>query len=196
MSSGRAARYGAVVSGALLLTAACASGPGARQTFRGGLASLEDARSGEAREEFRKVREACGTSPLGQQAALVEAAVALGAPADERDPQRAAELTAAFLQQPRPPAWGVPLAESLYRLAWELGAEEPSPGTTASVFGESADEVRSWPSWDCGPVWEAADDSVLVPDPRGRRLSERVAELEKEVERLRDLLEPPGGGGR
>lgn len=192
------------VGGALLglTVAACASGGGAETAFRDGLAALEGARAEEAFGQLERVREVCGTSPLGQQAVLVEAAAALGGKVGKRDPQRAADLAVAFLRQPAPAAWGVPVAESLYLMARELGAREPSDDATAAVFAAAAGEPGRPPA-DCGARWEAADRSVTpVPSLEGtgvaaelEELRGRMSELEEEVERLRALLKMPEDDG-
>lgn len=194
--------------GAILLLAACAPGSQAATSFRGGLAALEESRPEDAYADLERVRRVCGPAPLGQQAVLVEAAAALSGRAGRRDPQRAAVLTAAFLRQPRPPAWGVPVAESIFLMSRELGARIPAPEATESVFAsedgagaESGEPGR--PEADCGPRWELADGAR--PDVPGldgtgmvaelERLRVRVDELEQELERLRGLLRAPDGGG-
>lgn len=182
-----------------LLAAGCATGGGAGSDFREGLTALDGDRPEEALGRLERVREVCGTSPLAQQAVLVEAAAALGGRVGERDPQRAAVLTAAFLRQATPPAWGVPIAESLYLMSQEMGAEAPSEEATTPVF----DEEASVPATGCGPRWDDAEQAANpVPSLEGtgvadelRRLQSRMAELEEEVERLRALLKVPQDGG-
>lgn len=184
-----------------LVLAACASGSGGETAFRDGLVALEEARAEEAFERLERTRRICGTSPLGQQAVLVEAAAALGGRAGPRDARRAAELSAAFLRQPSPPAWGVPIAESLYLMAREMGAARPSEEATAAVFADAAEEGGA--RADCRPRWEAASRvDTPVPSLEGagvavelQRLRDRLGELEEEVERLRALLKIPEDGG-
>ena len=185
-----------------LLLVACASGNGAGTAFRDGLSALDGARTEEAFSQLERVRRVCGTSPLGQQAALVEAAAALGARDDDRDPQRAAVLAAAFLRQRRPPAWGVPIAESLYLMAQELGATVPSEEATAAVFAGRSDDPERPPA-DCGARWDPARTAAAVPSLEGtgitaelERLRGRMAELEEEVKRLRALLKVPEESGQ
>lgn len=192
---------GAGGAGLALLVAACASGGGASAAFRDGLAALEVSRTEAAFGQLERVRRDCGTAPLGQQATLVEAAAALRGGVDERDPERAALLTAAFLRQPRPPAWGVPIAESIYLMSRELGASPPSEEATAGVFAEGGgDDGR--PAVECGARWDAARSATAVPRLEGpgvaaelRQLRTRMGELEEEVERLRALLKVPEDGG-
>lgn len=188
----------------LLLMAACIPGRQAKTSFSGGLAALEEARAEDAFAELEQVRRYCGTSPLAQQAVLVEAAAALGGRAGSRDPQRAAVLSAAFLRQPRPPAWGVPVAESLYLLSQELGARTPSREATSPVFGsEDGEEESGRPMVDCRARWDpASEPRSEVPSLDGegmatelQQLRIRLDELEKEVERLRELLRTPDSGG-
>lgn len=186
----------------LLLLAACVSSSGGKAAFRDGLAALEDARAEEAFGQLERARRICGTSPLGQQAVLVEAAAALGGRVGPRDARRAAELSAAFLRQPSPPAWGVPIAESLYLMAREMGAGQPSEEATAAVFADAAGEATG-PRAGCGPRWEAASGrGTPVPSLEGtgvaaelERLRDRLGELEEEVERLRALLKMPEDDG-
>lgn len=187
----------------LLVLLGCASSrgaetPGPEEAFREGLAALDSARADRARGSLEEVRDACGTSPLAQQAVLVEAAAALRGQPNERDPTRAAELAAAFLRQPRPPAWGVPVAESLYLMALELGAPAPGPDATAAVFasaGQAPDEIAEG----CAARWDAAvRDGMEVPTLAGTSMAARMERLEGqiqrlrlEIERLRGLLEAP-----
>lgn len=188
-------------AGLALVLVGCAAGGGAETTFRDGLTAVADARAGEAYRHLGEVRSLCGAAPLGQQAVLVEAAAALGGRVGEREPGRAAVLAAAFLRQPRPAAWGVPIAESLYLMARELGADVPSEEAVSSVFGEGAD-VGARPAADCGARWDPTREAVAVPSLQGsgvtaelRRLQSRLVELEEEVERLRALLKVPEDGG-
>jgi hypothetical protein len=177
------------------------SGSGGETAFRDGLVALEEDRAEEAFGQLERTRRICGTSPLGQQAVLVEAAAALGGRVGPRDARRAAELSAAFLRQPSPPAWGVPIAESLYLMAREMGAARPSEEATAAVFEDAAGEVGS--RADCEPRWEAASRAgTPVPSLEGtgvatelQRLRDRLGELEEEVERLRALLKMPEDDG-
>lgn len=182
-------------AGAVVLLAACMPGPRAQTSFRGGLEALEASRMEEAYAALEEVRRSCGTSPLGQQAVLVEAAAALAGGVRERDPRRAALLTAAFLRQPRPPAWGVPLAESLYLMSRELGAPAPAPEATSSVFGSGGrEEDGERPSPDCGARWEPGDrarSAEALPRLHGEAMVARVDRLRTrlaEMEALRDSL--------
>ncbi len=185
----------------VLVLVACASASGGETAFRDGLVALEEARAEEAFGQLERTRRICGTSPLGQQAVLVEAAAALGGRVGPRDARRAAELSAAFLRQPSPPAWGVPIAESLYLMAREMGAGQPSEEATGAVFADAAGEGGS--RADCGPRWEAASPGgTPVPSLEGtgvaaelERLRSRLGELEEEVERLRALLKMPEDDG-
>lgn len=183
-----------------LVLAACASGGGAGEAFRDGLTALEGTRTEVALRQLERVRRECGTAPLGQQAVLVEAAAALRGGAGARDPQRAAILTAAYLRQPSPPAWGVPIAESLQLMAQELGASPPSREATADILGGDEDAGRARTG--CGARWDPARTVTMVPRLEGtgvtaelRQLRTRMAELEEEVERLRALLKVPEDGG-
>lgn len=187
----------------LLVLLGCASSrgvetPGPEAAFREGLAALDSARADRARATLEEVRDACGSSPLAQQSVLVEAAAALRGQADERNPARAAELAAAFLRQPRPPAWGVPVAESLYLMALELGAPPPGREATDAVFPparELSEEAREA----CAARWDAAvRDGMDVPTlaaesmaSRMQQLEGRIQRLRMEIERLRGLLEAP-----
>lgn len=195
-------RAGAASLGLVLAACVSASGGGGDGAFRDGLAALEDARDEEAFRQLEQARRICGAAPLGQQAVLVEAAAALGGRVGPRDAQRAAELSAAFLRQPTPPAWGVPIAESLYLMAREMGAGQPSEEATAAVFADAAGETTPTRA-DCGPRWEAASGrGTPVPSLEGTgvaaelgRLRDRLGELEEEVERLRALLKMPEDDG-
>lgn len=202
MRNPRGRLSGAGVACLVLLLTACASGSGAGAAFRDGLSALEGARTREAFSQLERVRRVCGTSPLGQQAVLVEAAAVLGARDGNRDPRRAAVLTAAFLRQRRPPAWGVPIAESLYLMAQELGAPAPSEEATAAVFADRTGE-RGPPPADCGARWDPTRAAAGVPSLEGTGITAelellrgRMAELEEEVKRLRALLKVPEEGGR
>lgn len=193
-------RRGAGAACLALVLAACASGGGPGEAFREGLTALEGTRTEEGMRQLERVRRDCGTAPLGQQAVLVEAAAALRGGDGERDPQRAAVLTAAFLRQPSPPAWGVPIAESLQLMAQELGASPPSREATRDILG--GDEGAGGAMGGCGARWEPARTVTMVPRLDGtgvtaelRQLRARMTELEEEVERLRALLKVPEDGG-
>lgn len=190
-------------AGLVLVLLGCASSHGAETggphaTFREGLAALDSARSERAYGQMEDVRRACGTAPLAQQSVLVEAAAALRDRSGERDPAHAAELAAAFLRQARPPAWGVPVAESLYLMALELGAPVPSRAATDEVLRPDTEAPAEVPE-SCTARWDALDRQALdVPRlaeesmaNRMDRLEQRIRRLRMEIERLRGLLEAP-----
>lgn len=91
----------------------------------------------------------CGDSPVGRRALLVGAAAELDARSPERDLDLAAELASVYLESVGEREWGVPLAESLYLAALELGAAPPDSvgrGETAPPPGpgdEAADSLAS-----------------------------------------------------
>lgn len=199
-----------LLAGGLMLLAvtACASSGGEPEqtAFRGGVVALQDARYQQAWERLERVRRACGTSPLAQQAVLLEAAGALAGGPGDRDPDRAARFAAAYLQQPRPPEWGVPVAEAVFLMAREMGAAVPTPEETAGVFVSGPDEEQAGqgePAVWCEADWatrrgERAAEPRALPELEGpsvardrERLVHRIRALEDEVERLRELLELP-----
>ena len=88
-----------------------------------------------ASEQLRELASRCETGPWGREAVLMLGSLELSPENPERSPHRAAALLGRYLQAPGAPVESVVLAEALYLLALEVGADPlddplaPSPAT-------------------------------------------------------------------
>lgn len=131
-----------------------------------GLAALDDGDYAGAAEQFAPVAAICPTDELGSRALLLLAASELdGRNADGR-PDAAAELAAFHLARSEREDWSGALAEELYMIALDLGADPIEP-----------EEVP-----DAGVIWTrylettAAGAAVLGDEPEADTLAGAVAE--------------------
>ncbi|HET6340945.1 MAG TPA: hypothetical protein VFG78_02045 [Gemmatimonadota bacterium] len=204
-----------VVAGLLALGAACASSDAYREAGAGGLdAGALALRRGEfdqAREALANVRRTCGESRLGRQALLLIAALEADPRNPAGDPDRAAALAGHWLTHPETFPWTRPVAETIYLHAVRAG------GTPYSASGKPPGEVQdllamSRPADGADEACDATDWEVLgagaPPELSGRprsggspdeadglrqdnaRLREQVAQLEAELQRIRETLRP------
>lgn len=148
---------------------------------------------------LEEVRDRCGASPAGGRATLLLAAVHLDPRHADGDPQAAAEAAAEYLRAGVGPAWTGPVARALYLQALEQGAGPPDPAGLAADPGPPAPGGRSVPEGcrDAG-VPRALASAGALPQLPGTAMTERlqalrarVAELEKELERIRGVLDEP-----
>lgn len=209
---GRAVRRGSAAA-AVLLLAACAghgaaagrpgeapgpAGPRAApsELLTDAVTALDSADHETAVERLERVRHRCGPSPAGARAALLLAAVRLDPRNPAASPQDAAELAAAYLRHGVGPAWSAPLARVLYLEALEKGAEPPDPlGLEAPRPRRRRIQEEGCRS--TGPAGALSPSRTLPTLPgspladRLRRLKQRIATLEKELARIREILDEP-----
>lgn len=190
-----------------MLAAACASSGGS-SGYRGaplldeGAAALHRADFDTARERLDGIRQECGHALAGRHALLLLGTLALDPRNAERDPDRAALLAARYLRRPETFPWTRPLAESLYLLALEMGADEPSaeslaePDISAPAHVQpSCDEVdRQTVQAAAGELPDLVRPSVpsRLRDLERQRaaLRREVAQLESELDRVRATVRP------
>jgi chemotaxis protein histidine kinase CheA len=114
---------------ALTVAAGCASLPGIERLdpedqLTQALAALERQDFTSAYNQFTQVYERHWNEPVGQRALLAMAAVEMDPRNRERRLYVGADLAARSLQLPDAPAWSIPVSQTLYLLAAELGAAE------------------------------------------------------------------------
>lgn len=205
----------AAILAGLLLASACASSSAQRDTTAGGLdagaLALRRGEFGGAREALVGVRRTCGETRLGRQAVLMIAALEVDPRNPAADPDRAAALAGHWLTRPETFPWTRPIAEAIYLQALRAGG---SPYTESGKVPADVREllVMDRPADGAGETCDASDWQVLGAGPppelsgripsRGTRpvardphddpglLRERVAELEAELERIRETLRP------
>ena len=185
------------------LLAACASapppestawgdfGPPPPNTFAEAMTALEAGNHNEGRAKLAQVLEVCGTTALGEQAAVALIVDAL----DPRHPDLdlAASLSRAYLSQPYRTALGEQVATSAYLVSLDVGGEIDE---SLSIL-PSADPAE-FPT-ECGGGYLSPTDrgEMSIPAPPSQSLANRlsdleqtVAELQTELERVRETLRP------
>lgn len=190
----------------LLILSACASsggggGPGAG--LDAGALALRRAEFEAARERLVSVRRLCGEARLGRQALLLLSALELDPRNPGGDPGLAAAYAARYLARPETFPWTRPVAEQLYLQALRLGGEPAAESATPMeevVSREGAPEVCERSDWEVGaggdlPVLGRGARSSRPgggspPGDESRRLRNRIAELEAELDRIRATLRP------
>lgn len=200
----------------LALGACSARGGGATATpgdrLSDALASTDSLDFEAAVRTLTALRERCRATPVGRRATLLLAAAHLDPRNPAARPGRAADLAGAYLREGGGPAWTRPVAELLYLEALEKGASPGPPGAGGDVGatgaaggggktggpGPAGPGGGGAPPDGCGAGGGArlAGASALPSLPgsplalRLERLRGRVAELEAELERIRQTLEP------
>lgn len=162
------------------------------------LGAADSADHAAAAKLLREVRDRCGATPAGGRATLLLAAVHLDPRHAEGDPQTAAEASAEYLRAGMGPAWTGPVARALYLQALENGAAAPDPAGLGAG-GDRSPPDRSVPEGcrETGVPRPLASSGALPELPgtpmveRLETLKARIAELEKELERIRDVLDEP-----
>lgn len=141
--------------------------------------ALERGHPGEAIAELLLVAGKCPVTAGERHALLTAAAIALDPSNDSRQLDLGASLAARYLATvPTTDAAGRPLAQSLYLLAIELGAE-PSPPTGCGNLVTDSAAVAGLPHM----------GAPSVPD-RIKSLEREVTRLREELLRIRKTLEP------
>ncbi|MGH7574439.1 MAG: hypothetical protein ACREM1_04820 [Longimicrobiales bacterium] len=143
---------------------------GAEQRLDAGLAALARGDRGVAHEQIQPVSTEHWGEPIGHRATLVLAAAEL----DPRNPTRrlwvGAGLSAQLLSHHATPAWMEPVAETLYLLSLELGANEELLARTEAQR-DSAQALPRLP----GPSFLVQLETLRAERDQARR---RTAELE------------------
>ena len=165
----------------------------------------------EAEVALRRLAARCENREEGLRALLLLSALRLDPRNPEASPDSAALFAARFLGLPDAPIAERPLAESLYALALDLGADpglRPSRRGGADAPAPRFSDCERAPADDPAPLWlpvlerearasgarrlERARDSVANRaaeiQASNRALEARVAELAAELERIRRLL--------
>lgn len=148
---------------------------------------------------LEEVRDRCGASPAGARATILLAALHLDPRHTDGEPQRAAEMAAGYLRAGVGPAWTGPVARALYLEALEKGASPPDPAGLGPDPGAGApDDPLHPPGCLDLEVSATLASSRILPELPGTPMAERlemlrarVDELEKELERIRDVLDEP-----
>ena len=163
-------------------------GPSPGEGLRLGLATLAEGDYARARPLLERVYLEHGREPEGRQALLAIAAAEL----DARNPERrlgvGAELAGRYLSTDSVPAWAVPVAESLYLLAVELGGRDTllAPATenrqAAPQAPRSGERGRlSLPRSEVASVPERIRRLTAAHDQEREELQKRVAALEQRL---------------
>lgn len=137
-----------MASALVLLAGGCASlqhapGPSPEERLEQGLAALERGDYRAAHEPLSWVYTHYADEPIGRQALLALVAAEL----DPRNPSRrlgvGADLAARYLRLPGAEPWTVPLVETVYLLAMELGAAEERVAVAEESEEAAREEARA-----------------------------------------------------
>lgn len=211
----------ATTAAVIVLAAGCAVGPGSAGPRSGGqgpaalmsdgIEAMEERDYREASGRLYRVTARCESGDRGRRALLLLAALALDPRNPDGSPDHAAWLTARALTLPEREPGEHLIAETLFLLALERGARVPVDGSdgpdrdgwppvAARIRdcrgGEPAGTIRSAAL----PALPGASTALLYSQVRAERdaLQSRVAELEAELARIRELLNgtaPPDSSG-
>jgi len=141
--------------------------------------ALDRGHASEAIAELLLVAGRCPATAVERHALLTAAAIALDPSNDSRQLDLGASLAARYLATvPSSDAAGRPLAQALYLLAVELGAE-PSPPTGCGNLVSDSAAVAALPHM----------GAPSVPD-RIKSLERELTRLREELQRIRKTLEP------
>ncbi len=151
-------------------------------TYSEAMAALETGDQVEGRAKLAQVLEACGTTSLGEQAAVALIVDAL----DPRHPDLdlAASLSHAYLSQPYRTPLAERLATSAYLISLDVGGglDESLSILPSAEPDEFPAECRS------GLLSPTNRGLAVIPVPPSRTLTDRLAELESTVEELQTEL--------
>lgn len=143
------------------------------------VAALERGNSSEAIAELLLVAGRCPATAVERRALLTASALALDPSNEQRQLDLGASLAARYLATaPASDATGRPLAQALYLLALELGAEATPPRGCGGASSDSA-VVAALPHM----------GAPSVPE-RMKTLERELTRLREELVRIRKTLEP------
>jgi hypothetical protein len=183
----------------LLALPACVStppnrDPEAAERLSWGLEALAERDYDAAYEDLSWVLARQPRTEDGRRATLVLAAAELDPRNPRRRPDVGADLTARYLADPLARPWIVPIAETVYLLARELGAPPPT-GTAAQDAPDRELPVLPGPS-----IAEELQRASTERDSLAGRVTEleglvaalelRLAERDQEIARIRRALRP------
>lgn len=216
------ARGTAVALGAGVLLWGCATTPSWLQgpasgsawadSLAAGVEALKTGEYPEASTRLHGLAARCEAGRRGETAVLLLATASLDPRNPEASPDEAARLAGRFLGLPRVDPADAAVAETLLLLALDRGAGIPSPPDTLELEGSGPVRGIATRFHDCGsgrtpdgllarplPELPGAPAAVLLERLRTQRdsLSQRVTELEAELQRIRGLLQeglPPDTG--
>ncbi len=183
--------------GALGSLTACASaapemnGPTPGDTYSSALAALQEGDHERGRAELAAVLDRCGTTALGERAAVALMVDALSP--RQPDADYSARISHAYLSQPYRTEWGERVATAVYLVSVNLGGD-----VDGNEIMIESDEPGRFPS-ECrdgspDPVMMGSAD---IPELTAQPMTSRIAELERmvaalqaELERVRETLRP------
>jgi hypothetical protein len=173
-------------------------GPDPRVQLQEGVAAVEARQFLRARGLLEPLYYADPSGPVGQQALLVLIAAELDNRNADRRLWAAADMASRLLNMERVEAWMVPVAETYYLLALELGAAEQRIAQAESARAEA--ETRALPTLTRESVPARIDRISNERDQARRRaeqaeqqLAERDGELlqtKQELDRIRRTIRP------
>lgn len=180
--------------------------PSSGDRFRVAMSALEGNHVTVAHRHLRGLVGECSSGVWGREALLVLAAIELSPEYGRGTPETAARLAARYLDASHTSTSSIRIAETLYLLAVDLGADpatlltgSDTPFPVAARFeecdaAEPPGPVRELPTHPGPRTTRAAlDEAIAQRDSLAQRvelLTERTAELEAELERIRTLLLP------
>ena len=166
--------------------------------FEQALADLSTGNLARAQEHLHSVATNHARERIGRKALLVLVAAEL----DPRNPERrlwaAADMSARLLSPTGEPEWAEPIAETLYLLSLELGANEERIAR-AEAARDSAEALPKLP----GPSFVAQMDALRAQRDSLRRrtvaleqsVSAKETELKEKDQELQRILKTLKGGG-
>lgn len=171
---------------ALGLTRGDGKGPSAGDALADAIAAHERGDSRGAAARLERLGTGTAGAPIDRRALLTAAAIELDPRNPERRPQRAARYADAARLAPATDAWTESIAETLYLLALELGAEPPIgdgrptlPGRSLAERLDRAEQLRDSLRLRNDTLEHALDAARM-----------QIAAQASEIDRLRKLLEP------
>lgn len=190
----RAAAFSALLCAGL---AGCAAlrpeqAPGPEEQLEHGLAALEVQDFSAARRLLEPLYHAYWQESVGQRALLALAASELDARNANRRLSVAADLTGRYLGVPDVPRWTVPVAETLFLAALELGAQGDSAQVQAGTAARPAGSGRTLPVSTRESLPARVRRITTERDDLQRRLQsaeQRLATREKELQDAQQELE-------
>ena len=157
-----------------------------------GLEAMAAQDFGRARTLLDRVYRLHWQESVGQHALLVLAAAEIDPRNNERRLAVASDLAGRYLNVPEPPRWTIPLAESLYLLAVELGAQEEQLERAEAERARAERALRNLPQSQRETVPARLRRLANERDELQRRLTQaeqRLATREKELRDAQQELE-------
>lgn len=163
--------------------------PDKDQRFKHGMSALASGDFATARTELAFVADHYATDVVGQRALLILATLELDPRNPERHPETGSDLAGRFLQLRERDKWVDPIAQTLYLLGMELGAEQRAESQQVT----QPKLERALPTLP-GPTVTARIKAVEQErDKLAKRvatLEEQIAQKDRELERIRKTIKP------